>query len=238
MALAYSVFNTQNIIPTTNAGGNIQSKEERAAENAEQQKIDFLNLLLTQLQNQNPLDPMDTDEYTAQLTRYSILEQNIETNSKLAITNEILKESNLTNNFSYIGQEVEIQTNVNAVQNGKATWRYLVEGDAKEVFLTITDDKGNRIDEVRGSIAKGVQSFTVNATDYNLDEGQILTLNVNARDKDDMSVPRKVTSSITVDGIWSDGQDSYLTAGQMSFRSSDISKVVQYAPPSQPSTQP
>jgi hypothetical protein len=36
-----------------------------------------------------------------------------------------------------------------------------------------------------------------------------------------------VTSSVVVDGVWSDGQNSYLTAGDVSFRSSDVLKLVE-----------
>jgi hypothetical protein len=91
--------------------------------------------------------------------------------------------------------------------------------------------------EVRGNISKGVHTFSLNAADYDLEEGQIINLNVNATNSDGESLSGGITSSIRVDGIWSDGEDSFLTAGEMSFRSSDISKVMRDNPP-QPITQP
>lgn len=53
----------------------------------------FLQILMTQLKNQNPLDPMDVKDFTAQLTSYSQLEQQIETNTKLESLTSLLSSS-------------------------------------------------------------------------------------------------------------------------------------------------
>jgi hypothetical protein len=104
-----------------------QTAEDLALEQAEKEKVDFLNILLTQLSNQNPLDPMDTKDFTAQLTRYSILEQGIETNQKLSVTNDLLQTSASAASFDYIGKQVEVETNIGVVQNDEITWSYLIE---------------------------------------------------------------------------------------------------------------
>jgi flagellar basal-body rod modification protein FlgD len=222
----FSVLDQQTLIPTTQTANDGKSASELAREEAEQEKVDFLNLLLTQLSNQNPLDPMDTDEWTAQLTRYSILEQGIETNSQLSITNDLLKTNATTSSFSYIGKEVEIPTNINAVQDGSATWMYVVEGDASDVKLTITDNVGRRIIEVDGSISKGVQTFEFDATQFGIDDGTPLYLSINATDGDDAKLNSETTIAVNVDGVWSDGSDQYLTAGEISFRTGDVLKII------------
>ena len=89
-----SALNTQTLASSNQVEVETKSAQEIATEDAEQQQADFLALLLTQLEVQNPLDPMDTDEFSAQLTRYSILEQGIETNANLTVTNDYLKSSN------------------------------------------------------------------------------------------------------------------------------------------------
>lgn len=235
MSSIYSILNTQNLIPSTDPNIDTgKTAEEIAREDAEEQRIDFLNLLLTQLSNQNPLDPMDTDEWTAQLTRYSILEQGIETNEKLAIQNDLLKNSAQTDTFNFIGKEVEIETNIAAVQNGQAVWSYLIEGSPKDVTLTVTDEAGNRLAESDGSVAAGVQTIAFDAS--NLKEGQQLYLSVNPTDGDGNNLNSRITSRLIVDGVWSDGQQNYLTAGEISFRQSDVLKLVNddgqsYTPP-------
>lgn len=221
----FSALDTQNIIASNKVASEAMSSAEKAREDAEKEKIDFLNLLLTQLENQNPLDPMDTDEWTAQLTRYSILEQGIETNANLAITNEFLKGNSTSAALSYIGKEVELETNTGVVQNGEANWAYLVEGDPSEVFLTVATQDGTRLAEIEGSIANGVQPVSFNAADFGLADGQPLYLSVNATDRDGNKLNSTVSSMVKVDGAWSDEDDTFLTAGEVSFRTSDVRKI-------------
>jgi flagellar basal-body rod modification protein FlgD len=204
-----------------------QTAEDLALEQAEKEKVDFLNILLTQLSNQNPLDPMDTKDFTAQLTRYSILEQGIETNQKLSVTNDLLQTSASAASFDYIGKQVEVETNIGVVQNDEITWSYLIEGSASDVHITVTDEDGNTVGESEGSISAGVQSATLDTTGYNVPAGTPLYINIVATDQDGAHLNTQVTSSVVVDGVWSDGQNSYLTAGDVSFRSSDVLKLVE-----------
>jgi flagellar basal-body rod modification protein FlgD len=221
-----SILNQPTLISSGSGGPDLSASEEAAAK-AEKEKVDFLNLLLTQLENQNPLDPLDTKDFTAQLTRYSILEQGIETNEQLSITNDTLKTSATANSFSYIGKAVELETNANAVSNGEATWSYLIEGSPTDVKLTISDESGTRIAEVDGNIATGVQSFTLDASTYNLQNGQQIYLSVNAKGQNDTSLNTRTTSTVVVDGVWSNQNESYLTSGDISFRQSDVLKLVE-----------
>jgi flagellar basal-body rod modification protein FlgD len=236
----YSALGDPTILPSANSGNVSKTPEEIARENAQKEKVDFLNLLLTQLQNQNPLDPLDTKDFTAQLTRYSILEQGIETNEKLSVTNDLLKSTATSGTFSYIGKNVEVETNTATVHNGKAEWSYLVEGDASDVTLTVTDANGNRLGEVDGSIEKGVQSAVIDAASFGLVDGQKLFLSIRATDSNDAKLNTRTTATLRVDGVWSDGNQNYLTAGEVSFRTSDILRLVEPndEQPQEPETQP
>lgn len=219
-----SVLNNQTVIQGTAIDNSDTTAAEQAKADAEKQKVDFLELLLTQLTNQNPLDPMDTDEWTAQLTRYSQLEQQISTNEKLTVTNSLLADSATSSSFAFIGQDVEINTNVSVVQDGEAAWTYEVQGESDEVVLTVTDSQGNIVKTEDGSTLLGVHDYSIDAVELGLDAGTQLTLNVIAKNED-KDVTTEITSHVTVDGVWSDTQETYLTAGEISFRSSDILKV-------------
>ena len=222
----YSSLSSQNIITSNQVTGTEdKTAADIAKEQAEKEKVDFLKLLLTQLSNQNPLDPMDTDEWTAQLTRYSILEQGIETNQQLTIANDALAANMKAASLSYIGKKVELDTNIGVVQNGAAEWSYLVEGSPSEVYLTLTDKNGTKIAEVEGSINSGVQSVGLDAADFGLAEGQQVYLSINAKDSEGNKLNTKTTTNVKVDGAWSDENDTYLTAGEASFRMSDILKI-------------
>lgn len=222
-----SALNLQNIAPSNNVEIETQTAEERAAEDAEKQKTEFLTLLLTQLENQNPLDPLDTDEWTAQLTRYSILEQGIDTNAKLAVTNEYLQTNANNTSLSYIGEEVEVSTNLAPLQNGEASWSYTVDGDAESVTITVLDENDVVIYEEEGSTLPGTHDFTLNTIQEGLDvaEGAPLELVIATRDENGARVPVRSTSYAVVDGIWTDADNTYLTAGNVSFRREDILKI-------------
>ncbi len=222
-----SVLSQQTIIPSSQVDAGDKTAEEIAKEKAQKEKVDFLNILLTQLSNQNPLDPMDTKDFTAQLTRYSILEQGIETNEKLSTTNDLLKTSASAASFEYIGKEVEVATNIGVVQGDSVEWSYIVEGSPSEVLLTITDGDGNKVGEAEGSISAGAQSASLDLTGANLPVGTPLYLNIQAKDGDGAKLNTQTTSRIVVDGVRSDGKTSYLTAGDVSFRSSDVLKLVE-----------
>lgn len=222
-----SALQQQRIVPSANPINEGPTTAERARERAEEQRVDFLNILLTQLANQNPLDPMNTDEFAAQLTRFSILEQGIETNENLTKTNDYLQSSAAASAFSFIGKEVEIETNMNVVKNDQAKWSYVIEGDATDVKLTVTDDAGRRLGEFDGSIEKGVQTFTLDTSTFDVVEGQALFLSINPSDSNGSKLNSRSTSRLTVDGVWSDNQQSYLTAGELSFRQSDVLKVIE-----------
>ena len=220
-----SVLNNQTVIQSTAINAD-KTEADLAAEDAEQQKVDFLNLLLTQPENQNPLDPMDTDEWTAQLTRYSQLEQQISTNEKLTVQNSLLTDTATANSFAFIGQEVEINTNIGVVQDGEASWTYEVQGQSDDVVITITDEDGNLVAADEGSKELGVHGFTLDAEALGLPAGQQLIFNVAAKYKD-AEVKTEITSHVEVDGVWSDQKETFLTAGEISFRTSDVLKVAQ-----------
>lgn len=227
----FSVLNSQTVAPSNQAEVETKSKEEIAEEDAQKQKTDFLLLLLTQLENQNPLDPMDTDEYTAQLTRYSILEQGIETNSKLEVANDYLKTNAGNTTLSYLGEDVETSTNTAPVQDGEARWSYVIDGAADEVTLTVLDEDGNAIHEEDGSTSPGAQSFVLDAAALGLDEGAPVELVIAARDDNGGAIESRATAYATVDGIWTDEINTYLTAGDVSFRANDILRVSEKAAP-------
>ena len=221
-----SALNTQTLASSNQVEVETKSAQEIATEDAEQQQADFLALLLTQLEVQNPLDPMDTDEFSAQLTRYSILEQGIETNANLTVTNDYLKSSNQNTALSYINDTVEVSSNFAPVQDdGIAYWSYEVQGNAKDVKLTFLNEKGERIQEVSGSTSSGIQDIAFDAGSFGVPAGSPIEIVIAARDVEDKVLASRVSSYSEVDGIWSDGDESYLTFGSVSYRFNDVLKV-------------
>ncbi|MGH1397643.1 MAG: flagellar hook assembly protein FlgD [Alphaproteobacteria bacterium] len=234
----YSALNTQSLAASNQVEIETKSTAEIAREDAQKQKTDFLLLLLTQLENQNPLDPMDTNEYTAQLTRYSILEQGIDTNANLTETNEYLK-SNVNNTMlGYVGETVEVSSNTASVQGGEARWSYEVLGNADEVDLTFLNEDGDIIHTEDGATGFGVHDVSFDAATHGLSNGVPAEIVIAARDADGKVLEQRVSAYAKVDGVWTDGDNNYLTAGGVSYRFDDVLKISELAAATTTTTTP
>ncbi|MFD1961413.1 flagellar hook assembly protein FlgD [Novosphingobium panipatense] len=88
----------------------------------------FLKLLTTQMTNQDPLDPMDTSEYTAQLVQYSQVEQSIQQTGKLDDIMSQLLSQQMAQASSYIGREARFDPPVSGLGDAPARWTYYVDG--------------------------------------------------------------------------------------------------------------
>ncbi|MYL99316.1 flagellar hook assembly protein FlgD [Novosphingobium sp. FGD1] len=105
----------------------------------------FLKLLTTQMTNQDPLDPMDTSEYTAQLVQYSQVEQSIQQTGALGnILNQLLSQQ-MAQASNYIGREARFDSAVAGLGDGPARWTYYVDGAPATVTATIKDTLGNKV---------------------------------------------------------------------------------------------
>ena len=127
----------------------------------------FLTLLTTQLKNQDPLSPMDSNQFTQQLVQFSQVEQQINTNDNLKTL--IGQGSTGTGAYavSYLGKEVSV-TNGNApLTGGKADWRYNLGAAAAQTTLTVTDAQGNVVYTGAGETASGNHSFSWDGTETN-----------------------------------------------------------------------
>ena len=121
---------------------------------------DFLHLLTVQLQYQDPLAPMDSNQFTQQLVAFTGVEQSIATNKNLediVAQNKSLKN---TNAVGYLGKEVTIGTNLAGLtEEGTATWEYLLDSTANSVKLTVKDENGLIVDTAIGALGAGIHTF-------------------------------------------------------------------------------
>src|SRR6188768_1836743 len=100
----------------------------------------FLTLLTTQLQNQNPLDPLDTNQFTAQLVQFAGVEQQLRSNDQLKSLIEIEKSAQATAALAYVGNTVAVDGST-AKFNGQAIWN-LKTDNATTAKITITAANG------------------------------------------------------------------------------------------------
>ncbi len=107
----------------------------------------FLKLLTTQMQNQDPLDPMDTSQYTQQLVQYSQVEQSIEQTATLKSLLAAFGTQNLMQASAMIGAQVETNQATSGLSaTTPATWTWSATRDVASMTATIKDEKGKTVD--------------------------------------------------------------------------------------------
>ena len=115
----------------------------------------FLVLLTTQLQNQDPLSPLDTNEFTQQLVEFTNVEQAIKTNDKLDQLIAMQGAGILTGALDYIGKEVEFAGAELNLADGEATVVYDLASNAQEITLEILDENGITVRTLTGPTDAG-----------------------------------------------------------------------------------
>jgi flagellar basal-body rod modification protein FlgD len=82
----------------------------------------FLQLLTTQLKNQNPLEPLDTNQFTQQLVQFAQVEQQLKSNDQLSALVSLQKTAQATQALNYVGYPVAVDGSTAPLTNGSATW--------------------------------------------------------------------------------------------------------------------
>lgn len=122
----------------------------------------FLTLLTAQISNQDPLAPVDSTQFVAQLAQLSQVEQAVKTNSQLeTLTNQIAGLMNL-GGTDLLGREVSVSSNVLELENGSVNSSYTVDAGALEVSARITDPLGRVVRTIVGLSAIPGQETPLN----------------------------------------------------------------------------
>ena len=119
----------------------------------------FLTLLTTQLKNQNPLDPLDTNQFTQELVQFSSVEQQLKTNDTLTALLTASKSSAASTASSFLGKTVSADGTTTSLANGSASWTLNAARAAKSATITISDAKGNVVATKTQALNAGSQSF-------------------------------------------------------------------------------
>ncbi|WP_372398751.1 flagellar hook capping FlgD N-terminal domain-containing protein [Azospirillum sp. HJ39] len=119
----------------------------------------FLTLLTTQMRNQDPLKPLDTNDLTKQLVDFANVEQNIGTNSRLDKLVQLQGAGTASTNLAYLGRLVAFQGDTFQYASGmtQAPLGYELETSAKSVRIDIIDAKGNIIRSMKGETTAGTK---------------------------------------------------------------------------------
>ena len=187
----------------------------------------FLTLLTTQLKNQNPLDPLDTNQFTQQLVQFAQVEQQLKSNDLLN-TLTILQNATLaTGALNFVGATVVIAGNTANLTKGQASWGYTTSKPATATF-TIQDSKGAVVYTESRVINPGDQQFTWNgrSTDGKTMPDGAYKLTVTAKDSNGQSVAVSTDVEGIVDSVDLTKNPPVLSIGGQDFTLDKIKRVV------------
>jgi len=122
---------------------------------------DFLNLLMTQLQNQDPTSPMDTNQFTSELVQFASVEQQINTNSALTQLISLTQTGEVMQSSSLVGENVLLNSSTLPLQNGSATLQYTATS-AEPVAIAIYNSSGEQVYDTTLTSTAGTNTFTWN----------------------------------------------------------------------------
>ena len=192
-------------------------------------KDDFLTLLITQLKNQDPLNPSDSTEFTAQLAQFSSLEQLQNINDALASFEVYQSTANNIQASNFIGQTVTAAGDTISVSNGASdSLSVALDAPAQTVYIQIYDAYGEYVTDIEaGSLDAGMHTIAWDATDQYgaaVEDGRY-TFSVMAVDGDGNSVSS--TSYITgqVTGVDYQSGETMLLIGDQEVSIASLIRV-------------
>jgi flagellar basal-body rod modification protein FlgD len=174
----------------------------------------FLLLLTTQLQNQNPLEPLDTNQFTQQLVQFASVEQQIKSNDTLNSLLTSSKSSIVSSAANFVGMTITADGTTTQLSDGKAEWKLNLPRAATGT-ITITDKSGNVVATDTKALTAGGQSYVWNgrtSTGLPAPNGNY-TLTVTARDVSGQAVTAKTEIAGRVDSVDMAGDSPVLVIG-------------------------
>jgi flagellar basal-body rod modification protein FlgD len=177
----------------------------------------FLNLLVTQLKHQDPLDPMDATEFTSQLVQFASVEQQIHQNANLEKLIALQQGSQISSLVNYIGMNVEAGGTQKApLESGSAKFSYTLSGGTNKTTLNIVNDKGLSIYSKDLETTAGKHTFTWDGRDKNgvLQPDGDYTMVVTAQDREGKILPVEYTTFGRVTGATAENGNISLFMGK------------------------
>jgi len=119
---------------------------------------EFLQLLTTQLQNQDPLSPMDTNQFTQQLVEFAQVEQQMKSNDSLSTLVTLQQSAQTTQALALVGATVVVNGSTAQLTNGQASWTVNATKPATAT-VAIADSTGRNAFTGTYTVNSGAQTF-------------------------------------------------------------------------------
>jgi flagellar basal-body rod modification protein FlgD len=188
----------------------------------------FLQLLTTQLKNQNPLEPLDTNQFTQQLVQFAQVEQQLRSNDQLATLVALQKSTQASAALDFVGKTVVISgatTHLGA--DGNTVWTFSSPKPASAT-VTIRDSNGQTAFSSNYSINSGRQDFVWDGRGTNGQRWPAgnYTMTITAKDANGQSVAITTDVQGIVDSADLSQTPPVLSIGELTFTLDQIKRVV------------
>lgn len=186
----------------------------------------FLTLLTTQLQHQDPLDPLDTNQFTAQLVQFAGVEQQLKQNDQLKSLIDIEKSAQATQALVYVGNTVAVDGSKAQFDNS-ATWNFQAEKDTAAT-ITITNSAGQVAYTGSYTLKQGNASFVWDGKGNDGVQWPAGTYTLTATGKDSSGNSVAISTEVQgiVDSVDLTASPPLLTIGGQSYTTDKIKRVV------------
>ncbi len=204
-----------------NASGALGSLES----NASVGRDDFFQMLIAQLENQDPLNPLDGTDFTAQLAQFSSLEQLYNINEQMELAGLYQSSLNSAGAASLIGKEITANGDSVIVDGDSTDISYNLESEAGKVTLTIYDEDGLLVDKIEAGtegLKAGESSITWDSS--GVDSGTY-TFEVSAISMDGDEIAVDTVMHGTVTGLTFVDGNPFLKVGDQTISFGDLLSV-------------
>jgi flagellar basal-body rod modification protein FlgD len=192
----------------------------------------FLQLLTTQLQNQNPLDPLDTNQFTQQLVQFAQVEQQLKSNDQLGSLIDLQKASQSNSALAFVGTTVAVDGATAKYTSGTTQWNFKVDKPST-VNITITNEAGQTAYSGAYTVQAGEQQFVWDGKGKDgsqWPEGKY-KIAITAKDTSGQSVGVSTEIEGVVDSVDLTQNPPLLTVSGETFTADKIKRVTRPAAP-------
>jgi len=160
---------TSNASPAAATSAGTTSSPAQAAASAAGPSLagnfnQFLQLLTTQLQHQDPTSPLDPNQFTQELVQFASVEQQINTNTSLSTLISLQQTQQAASALQFLGATVAVSGTTAELANGRAAWSYSVSQPAT-ASISISNSAGQTVFTTSQAVQPGAQTFTWNGRD-------------------------------------------------------------------------
>jgi len=218
-----SIGSTLPSATSTSSGSSSNSSAQSALT---QNYNTFLTLLTTQLQNQDPLSPMDSSQFTQQLVAFSSVEQQINTNTNLTQLIQLTQDNTTVQSTALVGKQVQVTSSQLALQNGTAAIDFSPPS-AEPVLLTVSNATGQALYSTTVNATQGANTWTWNGqTSAGItapDGAYTVTAAAVASDGSTSALPFTVVGTVT--GVQTSGGTVTVDLGKLSVNMTAVTSV-------------